>query len=88
MGGMNQWYALAIIGRLVLMGYGAWQDANMVVKYTDVDYYVFSDAAEFVYQVNNLKNKKITINLFVFLLIQHLLSLNKVVLLFCLQCFA
>lgn len=29
------------------MLYGEWQDATMKVKFTDVDYFVFSDAAEF-----------------------------------------
>ncbi|CAI0398483.1 unnamed protein product [Linum tenue] len=31
--------------RLVLILYGEWQDAHMEVRYTDVDYLVFSDAA-------------------------------------------
>ncbi|CAN0923423.1 GPI mannosyltransferase 1 [Linum grandiflorum] len=31
--------------RLVLIVYGEWQDAHMEVRYTDVDYFVFSDAA-------------------------------------------
>uniref|UniRef100_H2YHC0 GPI alpha-1,4-mannosyltransferase I, catalytic subunit n=1 Tax=Ciona savignyi TaxID=51511 RepID=H2YHC0_CIOSA len=33
---------------LVLLVYGMWQDSHMEVKFTDVDYFVFSDAAEFV----------------------------------------
>lgn len=48
---MKKWYALAIGIRLVLVLYGEWQDRNMLVKYTDVDYFVFSDAAAFVAKV-------------------------------------
>lgn len=34
--------------RLFLIIYGEWQDTHMQVRYTDVDYLVFSDAAELV----------------------------------------
>ncbi|KAK1303987.1 GPI mannosyltransferase 1 [Acorus calamus] len=34
--------------RLALIVYGEWQDAHMEVRYTDVDYLVFSDAAALV----------------------------------------
>ncbi|KMZ67266.1 GPI mannosyltransferase 1 [Zostera marina] len=34
--------------RVLLILYGEWQDAHMEVRYTDVDYFVFSDAAELV----------------------------------------
>ncbi|KAK7500341.1 hypothetical protein BaRGS_00008564 [Batillaria attramentaria] len=46
--GMIKWYSLATALRLALLLYAEWQDQTMVVKYTDVDYYVFSDAAKFV----------------------------------------
>lgn len=35
--------------RLVFLAYGQWQDANSVLKYTDIDYFVFTDAAEFIF---------------------------------------
>lgn len=34
--------------RLLLLAYGEWQDAHLEVRYTDVDYLVFSDAAAMV----------------------------------------
>ena len=36
--------------RVALIVYSEWHDAHSVVKYTDVDYRVFSDAARFVLQ--------------------------------------
>ncbi|KAH9857148.1 glycosyltransferase family 50 protein [Lenzites betulinus] len=39
---------LSSILRLVLIVYSEWHDAHSVVKYTDVDYRVFGDAARFV----------------------------------------
>lgn len=41
-------YALATLLRVVLLLYGLWQDANSPLKYTDIDYLVFTDAARFV----------------------------------------
>lgn len=35
----------AILVRALLLVYGEWQDMNFAVKFTDVDYHVFSDAA-------------------------------------------
>lgn len=41
-------FAASIILRAVLLVYGRWQDANSPVKYTDIDYLVFTDAARFL----------------------------------------
>ncbi|EGV63671.1 GPI mannosyltransferase 1 [Yamadazyma tenuis] len=39
----------SIVLRLVFFAYGLYQDENMNVRYTDIDYLVFSDAANYVY---------------------------------------
>ncbi|KAL7009646.1 GPI mannosyltransferase 1 [Cystobasidiomycetes sp. EMM_F5] len=40
--------ALGLALRLILIVYGIWHDAKHELKYTDVDYAVFSDAAAFI----------------------------------------
>ncbi|RDW87118.1 glycosylphosphatidylinositol-alpha 1,4 mannosyltransferase I [Aspergillus mulundensis] len=43
-------YGAAIGLRVILLFYGAWQDAHSAVKYTDIDYMVFTDASRYVSQ--------------------------------------
>lgn len=38
-------FSASIVLRAVFLLYGLWQDANSPMKYTDIDYYVFTDAA-------------------------------------------
>lgn len=41
-------FASAILIRALFLVYGEWQDLNCSVKFTDIDYHVFSDAAQHV----------------------------------------
>jgi phosphatidylinositol glycan class M len=41
-------FSVSIILRAAFLLYGLWQDANSPMKYTDIDYYVFTDAARFI----------------------------------------
>ena len=43
-------FAGAIALRFGLLFYGLWQDENSAIKYTDIDYFVFTDAARYVWQ--------------------------------------
>ncbi|KAI1138297.1 glycosyltransferase family 50 protein [Hypoxylon sp. FL0543] len=42
-------FAAATILRVAMLLYGLWQDANSPLKYTDIDYLVFTDAARFTF---------------------------------------
>jgi phosphatidylinositol glycan class M len=41
-------FSASIVLRAVFLLYGLWQDANSPMKYTDIDYYVFTDAAGYI----------------------------------------
>ncbi|GKT41498.1 GPI mannosyltransferase 1 [Colletotrichum spaethianum] len=43
-------FTTAAVLRVVMLYYGLWQDAYSAVKYTDIDYLVFTDAARFTAQ--------------------------------------
>ncbi|KAG8889927.1 COPII coat GTPase [Tulasnella sp. 332] len=45
---------LAIVLRVVLILYGEYHDAHSALKYTDIDYRVFSDATKFIVRTNSL----------------------------------
>ncbi|KAF4124927.1 GPI mannosyltransferase 1 subunit M [Geosmithia morbida] len=42
-------FAIAALLRVGLLLYGTWQDAHSALKYTDIDYLVFTDAARLVW---------------------------------------
>ncbi|ANB15202.1 Gpi14p [Sugiyamaella lignohabitans] len=41
---------LAIIERIIILFWGLYQDANMDLRFTDIDYFVFTDASRFISQ--------------------------------------
>ena len=41
---------LSILIRIILIFYSEWHDQHAVVKYTDIDYRVFSDATRFMFK--------------------------------------
>lgn len=44
----HQVFGASILLRAAFLLYGLWQDANSPMKYTDIDYYVFTSAARFI----------------------------------------
>ena len=49
---------LSVVLRAVLLVYGIYHDAHSPLKYTDVDYYVFTDAARFVHNHQSPYNRE------------------------------
>ncbi|KAG0699664.1 glycosyltransferase family 50 protein [Suillus ampliporus] len=50
--GFRTLLVISAVLRVVLILYSEWHDAHSIVKYTDIDYRVFSDAARFILHTN------------------------------------
>lgn len=48
-GSASRMVALSVALRAILLAYGIYHDAHSPLKYTDIDYFVFADAARYVY---------------------------------------
>lgn len=86
-------FLTSILVRIVLLVYGEWQDSNFAVKFTDVDYHVFSDAARHVVDGRSpflRPTYRYTPLLAILLALNHLLfySFGKVVFVCCDLCVA
>ncbi|KHN94535.1 Mannosyltransferase, DXD [Metarhizium album ARSEF 1941] len=46
-------FLIAALLRLILLVYGSLQDARSAIKYTDIDYLVFTDASRYVWQAQS-----------------------------------
>lgn len=64
---MDFWtlHCVAFVARLCFICFGIYQDERLVVKYTDIDYHVFTDASNFVMQVSFLLAKLVMCSLFI-----------------------
>ncbi|XP_041923151.1 GPI mannosyltransferase 1 isoform X1 [Alosa sapidissima] len=54
---MHTLLSFALVMRLLLVGFGIYQDRTMIVKYTDIDYHVFTDASRYLTQGESPYNR-------------------------------